>query len=109
MNAVDLLVEIIQEHSPEDIWRDSPLIGYRMLGNTNRGEIGEEFVRRFLGAHGWTLSAVVAHRKQVSVSGISDLRSKRRRLEPQARSSSTTCVSIVHTTFCSASAFARMK
>ena len=52
MNAVDLLVEIIQEHSPEDIWRDSPLIGYRMLGNTNRGEIGEEFVKRFLGAHG---------------------------------------------------------
>ena len=52
MNAVDLLAEIIQEHSPEDIWRDSPLIGYRRLGNTNRGEIGEEFVSRFLAAHG---------------------------------------------------------
>ncbi len=55
MNPVELLVEIIQEHSPEDIWRDSPLIGYRMLGNTNRGEIGEEFVRRFLAAHGITV------------------------------------------------------
>ena len=48
MNPVDLLVEIIQEHAPKDIWRDSPLLGYRMLGNTNRGEIGEEFVKRYL-------------------------------------------------------------
>ena len=48
MNPVDLLASIIQEHSPEDIWRDSPLIRYRMLGNTNRGEIGEEFIRRYL-------------------------------------------------------------
>ena len=48
MNAVNLLVTIIQEHAPEDIWRDSPLAGYRMLGNTNRGAIGEEFIRRYL-------------------------------------------------------------
>jgi hypothetical protein len=49
-NPVDLLVEIIKEHSPEDIWQGSPLMGYRLLGNTNRGEIGEEFVRRYLNA-----------------------------------------------------------
>lgn len=49
VNPVDLMVTIIREHAPEDIWRDSPLAGYRMLGNTNRGEIGEEFIRRFLG------------------------------------------------------------
>ena len=48
MNAIELLVTIIREHAPEDIWRDSPLVGYRMLGNTNRGEIGEEFIRRYL-------------------------------------------------------------
>ena len=48
MNPVDLLVTIIREHAPEDIWQGSPLIGYRLLGNTNRGEIGEEFVRRYL-------------------------------------------------------------
>lgn len=48
MNAVELLVEVIKEHSPEDIWRNSPLAGYRRLGNTNRGEIGEEFIRRYL-------------------------------------------------------------
>ena len=52
MNAVDLLVNIIREHAPADIWRDSPLVGYRMLGNTNRGEIGEEFIRRYLAQNG---------------------------------------------------------
>ena len=48
INAVELLVDIIREHAPEDIWRDSPLVGYRMLGNTNRGAFGEEFIRRYL-------------------------------------------------------------
>jgi len=48
VNPVERLVEIIKEHVPEDIWQASPLIGYRNLGNTNRGEIGEEFVRRYL-------------------------------------------------------------
>ena len=52
MNAVELLAEIIREQAPEDIRQDSPLIGYRMLGNTNRGEVGEEFIRRFLARHG---------------------------------------------------------
>ena len=52
MKPVDLLVSIIREHAPKDIWRDSPLVGYRMLGNTNRGEIGEEFVRRYLKQNG---------------------------------------------------------
>lgn len=52
LTPIDLLVEIIREHSPEDIWQESPLIGYRLLGNTNRGEIGEEFIRRYLALHG---------------------------------------------------------
>ena len=52
MNAVELLVTVIQEHTPTDIWQGSPLIGYRLLGNTNRGEIGEEFIRRYLEQHG---------------------------------------------------------
>ena len=55
MNPVDLLVTIIREHAPKDIWQDSPLIRYRMLGNTNRGEIGEEFIRRFLDQNGITV------------------------------------------------------
>ena len=53
---VYLLVEIIREHAPEDIWQNSPLLGYRLLGNTNRGEIGEEFVRRYLSAAGIRVS-----------------------------------------------------
>lgn len=48
MNVIALMVEVIQEHAPEDIWQGSPLAGYRSLGNTNRGAIGEEFIRRFL-------------------------------------------------------------
>jgi len=48
VNPIRLLVEIIKEHAPEDIWLESPVAGYRRLGNTNRGEIGEEFVRRYL-------------------------------------------------------------
>jgi hypothetical protein len=48
VNPVALLVRIIKEHAPEDIWQRSPVAGYRLLGNTNRGEIGEEFVRRYL-------------------------------------------------------------
>ena len=56
MSAVDLLATIIREHSPEDIWQDSPLLGYRMLGNTNRGEIGEEFIRRYLAERGIKVS-----------------------------------------------------
>jgi len=52
VNPVELLVEIIKEHVPEDIWQGSPLIGYRHLGNTNRGEIGEEFIRRYLKKEG---------------------------------------------------------
>ena len=52
MTAIDLLVEVIREHAPENIWIDSPLIGYRQLGNTNRGAIGEEFIRRYLVAAG---------------------------------------------------------
>lgn len=48
VNPIEILVEIIKEHAPEDIWKGSPVAGYRRLGNTNRGEIGEEFVRRYL-------------------------------------------------------------
>lgn len=51
MSPVELLVEIIKEHGEKDIWVDSPIVGYRILGNTNKGEVGEEFVRRYLKAH----------------------------------------------------------
>ncbi len=52
MTSVELLIEIIKEHAPEDIWQGSPLLGYKKLGNTNRGQIGEEFIRRYLAGVG---------------------------------------------------------
>jgi hypothetical protein len=58
VNAVNLLVEVIKEHVPEDIWQGSPLMGYRNLGNTNRGAIGEEFVRRYLQSAGVKVGAI---------------------------------------------------
>ena len=48
MNPIELMVEVIKEHSPKSIWHGSPLEGYRRLGNTNRGQIGEEFIRKYL-------------------------------------------------------------
>jgi hypothetical protein len=50
IDPIDLMVRVIEESSPESIWRDSRLEGYRRLGNTNRGQIGENFVRRYLSA-----------------------------------------------------------
>lgn len=52
IDPMELMVLIIKDHAPENIWLDSPLHGYRELGNTNRGEIGEEFIRRYLKAAG---------------------------------------------------------
>ena len=52
MSAVDLLVEVIRDHSPKSKWTDAPLEGFRLVANTNRGEIGEEFILRYLALHG---------------------------------------------------------
>ena len=51
MNPIELLAAVIRENTPKNIWDGSPVEGYRRLGNTNRGEIGEEFIRRYLQAH----------------------------------------------------------
>lgn len=52
MNPVDLMAQLIRENAPEDIWADSPLEAYRRLGMTNRGEIGEQFIERYLNHFG---------------------------------------------------------
>jgi len=52
MTPIDLLVEVIKEEAPEDIWQGSRLLGYRLLGNTNRGEVGEKFIIRYLEGFG---------------------------------------------------------
>ena len=48
MDPTTLMANIIAEHTPASIWTGSPLEGYRRLGNTNRGQIGESFIRRYL-------------------------------------------------------------
>ena len=51
MNPVQLMLAVIREHSPKTIWSGAPLEAFRQVANTNRGDIGEEFVRRFLEQH----------------------------------------------------------
>ena len=52
MTPIELLVHVIKQHAPENIWQGSELAGYRLLANTNRGEIGEEFIRQYLQKNG---------------------------------------------------------
>jgi len=48
MNPIDLMAEVIKEHTPDSIWRGAPLESFRQVANTNRGDIGEDFVFRYL-------------------------------------------------------------
>ena len=57
MSALELLVAVIRDHTPESIWVDSPVEGYRSVGNTNRGAIGEDFIRRYLQREGVTVDS----------------------------------------------------
>lgn len=52
MTPIELMQTVIRENVPQDIWTDSPLVEYRRLGNTNRGEVGEQFIRRYLASSG---------------------------------------------------------
>ena len=52
LNPVDLLLEVIREHSPASKWTGAPLESFRRAANTNRGQIGEDFIRRYLERHG---------------------------------------------------------
>lgn len=55
MNPVELLIEVIGDHSQASKWTGAPLEKFRHVANTNRGQIGEEFIRRFLTANGVTI------------------------------------------------------
>ncbi len=52
MTAVALFVEVLKTKVKDDKWTGSALVDYRRLGNTTRGAIGEEFVRRYLAQFG---------------------------------------------------------
>jgi hypothetical protein len=83
IDPIALMVGIIKEHAPENIWIDSPVQGYRSLGNTNRGEIGEEFVRQYLRAAGIAVS------KKGSRTSVTDMLIAEHRFEVKTASLGT--------------------
>ncbi len=52
MNALELMRQVILDHTEESIWKGSIVESYRYLGNTNRGAVGEDFVKRYLESTG---------------------------------------------------------
>lgn len=66
VTPIDLMIAIINEHTTRSIWTDSPLEGYKQLrGNTTRGEVGEEFIARYL-----TQSGIAADRRGSRVAPV---------------------------------------
>ena len=56
INPITIMQAVIRKNVPKDMWTDSPLVEYRRLGNTNRGEVGEQFIEQYLRAHGIAVS-----------------------------------------------------
>lgn len=83
MSAVDLLLEVIREHTPKSKWTDSTLEPFRRVANTNRGDIGEDFVVRYLDRHG------VSVRRSASRVEAWDLEIEGRRFEVKTASEDT--------------------
>ena len=55
MNPLELMLEVIHEHTPTSKWSGSTLEPFRQVANTNRGDIGEDFVSRYLVHSGITV------------------------------------------------------
>lgn len=58
IDPVQLMLDVIKENTPNSVWVGAPLESFRSVANTNRGDIGEEFVTRYLKSLG--LSVVKA-------------------------------------------------
>ncbi len=56
MNPLELMLEVIAEHTPDSKWSGATLEPFRQVANTNRGDIGEEFISRYLDHSGLTVS-----------------------------------------------------
>ncbi len=56
LNPLELMLEVIEQNTPQTIGTDAPLESFRQVANTNSGDIGEEFIRRFLSIHGFSVS-----------------------------------------------------
>lgn len=52
MSALEIMLEIIEEHTPNTIWSGALLESFRHVPNSNRGDIGEAFILRYLQKHG---------------------------------------------------------
>ena len=50
------MLQVIAENSPKTVWTGSPLEAFRSVQNTNRGDIGEEFLVRYLTKAGVTIA-----------------------------------------------------
>ena len=48
VNPLDLMLEVIKDHTPVSKWSGATLETFRQVANTNRGDIGEDFVFRYL-------------------------------------------------------------
>jgi hypothetical protein len=48
LNSLDLMLEVIRDHSPVSKWSGATLEPFRQVANTNRGDIGEDFIVRYL-------------------------------------------------------------
>ena len=55
IDAVALLLAVIRENTPATIWSGAPLEPFRRVENTNRGDIGEEFLSRYLTQAGFVV------------------------------------------------------
>lgn len=48
MNPVELMLQVIKDNTPTSKWTGATLAPFRQVANTNRGDIGEEFIFRYL-------------------------------------------------------------
>ena len=48
LSPLQMMLQVIKEHTPQTIWTGAPLGAFRQVANTNRGDIGEVFLTRFL-------------------------------------------------------------
>lgn len=55
INPIELLLEVIREHPSIPKWVGAPLGSFRNVEGTNKGAIGEVFIRRYLEQHGITV------------------------------------------------------
>ncbi len=50
-DPINLMLDVIKENTPNNVWSGSALATFKHLAGTNKGEIGEVFIERFLNHH----------------------------------------------------------